>query len=497
MTDSRIYSLPDVALAGTRYLATDKSGDTSAGKTLVSDFLEPMASVKQYGALGDGATNDTAAIAAALTARHGKSLAFPAGTYLTDPHTLTATNVPCHISMFGAALKSRNTTNPTTPLVTLENVHASPYQPFLWTGGFIDGNGQRPCLKIHGGQGMHLSDMRLIKGLGDGLWISGETGYGVYYNRFTGVRVGDATWGCSGNGWTIKSIGAANFIAGNVYEGCVSQYNVGHGVDIDWASGDYIGFSAELNNGRGFNVDNTYHTAIFGGYSEFNHQNRAGGGSSDATADESMLFTANGYGILVLGGRHIGTISGMRADAGLVLLKDNVQYNHLINQPDTSRTIDIAINGSSKFIVANGYVSPVAPLFPSNNNQSITGSAAHPEGVQSASIASIHLSADGSVCKKYSGSGNTGWADIPGLISNTATVNPASVANAASTTTGTVTVTGAALGDQVIASFSLDLQGLFLAAWVSASNTVSYRFCNLTGGAIDLGSGTLKVSVRK
>jgi len=60
-----------------------------------------------------------------------------------------------------------------------------------------------------------------------------------------------------------------------------------------------------------------------------------------------------------------------------------------------------------------------------------------------------------------------------------------------------VTVTGAALGDFVIASFSLDLAGLDISAYVGAADRVDVILHNGTSGAIDLGSGTLKVLVFK
>lgn len=84
-----------------------------------------------------------------------------------------------------------------------------------------------------------------------------------------------------------------------------------------------------------------------------------------------------------------------------------------------------------------------------------------------------------------------------GYLEATATVDPASVNTAAQTVPATITVTGAALGDLVQASFSLSLQGLILHAYVSAANTVTYSFANVTGGAVNLGSGTLKVRVYK
>ena len=81
-----------------------------------------------------------------------------------------------------------------------------------------------------------------------------------------------------------------------------------------------------------------------------------------------------------------------------------------------------------------------------------------------------------------------------GQKATTASWNPGSVANGAKAST-TVTVTGAALGDHVNVSFSLDLQELTFTAYVSASNTVEIVLGNLTGAALDLGLGTLSVLV--
>lgn len=85
-------------------------------------------------------------------------------------------------------------------------------------------------------------------------------------------------------------------------------------------------------------------------------------------------------------------------------------------------------------------------------------------------------------------------AVLGGMISGSATYDPASLVDAAGATT-TVTATGAALGDFAIASFSLDLQGILLTAYVSAADTVSVRFQNESTGTINLASGTLAVRV--
>lgn len=83
------------------------------------------------------------------------------------------------------------------------------------------------------------------------------------------------------------------------------------------------------------------------------------------------------------------------------------------------------------------------------------------------------------------------------FIAGSATYDPPSLNDGDGATT-TITVTGAALGDSVdTVSFSLDLQGITVTAYVSAANTVSVRFQNESGGTLDLGSGTLSVRVRK
>jgi hypothetical protein len=76
-----------------------------------------------------------------------------------------------------------------------------------------------------------------------------------------------------------------------------------------------------------------------------------------------------------------------------------------------------------------------------------------------------------------------------------ATVNPASLIDGEGSTIATITVTGASLGDFVKASHGADLGGVLLQAWVSATNTVSYRFQNETGITVDIASGTLRVEV--
>lgn len=85
-------------------------------------------------------------------------------------------------------------------------------------------------------------------------------------------------------------------------------------------------------------------------------------------------------------------------------------------------------------------------------------------------------------------------AVFPAPLSSSVTWNPPNLVNQASETT-TISVAGAVSGNYVQVSFSLDLQGLSLTGYVSAADTVTVILSNLTGGAVDLASGTLKVRV--
>ena len=78
-----------------------------------------------------------------------------------------------------------------------------------------------------------------------------------------------------------------------------------------------------------------------------------------------------------------------------------------------------------------------------------------------------------------------------------ATYDAPSIAAGASTTT-TVAVSGAALGDKVTAiTLAVSATGLTVTGYVSAADAVTVVLANLTGGAIDLASTTLAVEVAK
>lgn len=68
--------------------------------------------------------------------------------------------------------------------------------------------------------------------------------------------------------------------------------------------------------------------------------------------------------------------------------------------------------------------------------------------------------------------------------------------NAAATISTTITAGGAAVGDRVLASHTaVTMASVVMSAYVSSTNTVTVTFYNGTGAVLNIGSGTLAVTI--
>ena len=83
------------------------------------------------------------------------------------------------------------------------------------------------------------------------------------------------------------------------------------------------------------------------------------------------------------------------------------------------------------------------------------------------------------------------YKQIAQYFEGTATYDAPAIASMGSTTT-TITVTGAVLGNYAHVAFGISLQGIVATAYVSAANVVTIVLFNPTGAAIDLASTTVK-----
>ena len=90
------------ASAGSRLSGFRQTGTGATART-VDDKLKDTVSVKDFGAVGDGTTDDTAAIQAAINAANGKPVLIPGGTYrITSTLTWSPTT---YVSSFAPSLK--------------------------------------------------------------------------------------------------------------------------------------------------------------------------------------------------------------------------------------------------------------------------------------------------------------------------------------------------------------------------------------------------------
>lgn len=80
-------------------------------------------------------------------------------------------------------------------------------------------------------------------------------------------------------------------------------------------------------------------------------------------------------------------------------------------------------------------------------------------------------------------------APLAGLLTGSVTWDAGSIADG-DEEVKEVTVTGAALGDFVLASHGVDVADLAIVGAVTAADTVTLQLLNNTGGAIDLASTT-------
>lgn len=103
--------------------------------------------------------------------------------------------------------------------------------------------------------------------------------------------------------------------------------------------------------------------------------------------------------------------------------------------------------------------------------------------------------ASGGIAVGNSGS-NCIYGRSKGGFNASVTYDPPSV-SANSATSTDVTLASAQLGDMVMVSFSTSLGGMYLVGSISVAGQVHVEFRNPTSSAIDLASGTLRVSVIK
>lgn len=190
------------------------------------------------------------------------------------------------------------------------------------------------------------------------------------------------------------------------------------------------------------------------------------------------------------------------ADQWWVQVKPGSTYSSLIISGN-----NLSKTASPPFAEFGGIRSSSNPILIANNFiQGFTGPGTGGVGIRTeTTVATVVGNVGADITTVYETTGYselvvTGNNQLPNLttfpLRASVAYNPPLLADGDGVTT-TVTVTGAALGDYVTASFTQDLQGVTMTAYAFEVNGVAVRFQNETGAPVDLASGFIKVIVQK
>ena len=300
---------------------TYNQGGTGAQDRTVKAKLQETVSVKDFGAVGDGVTDDTAAIQAAIaaTASSKYGLIFEAGKNYLVSSTLSFSNsgntVPRWVDFNGCSLTAHASSFIGSYVVYVENPQGK-VDTFSMENVFIDCNGNSSInygLYVKGSQDARYSSIQVVDAASHGFLIQGETGFGIYYNVFDTCKAGASTKGNGGDGFRISGV-SGRFANANTFLNCASQYNAAGGFRVGISSGNvFVGCSSEesvADAGFVFGDDVTS-VSIIGGFTENNTY-------SATDTSFRILSGATVSNLRISGGRHNGTTNGDFTQDGIM-----------------------------------------------------------------------------------------------------------------------------------------------------------------------------------
>jgi len=429
--------------------------------------------VLDFGAVGDGVTNDSSAIQAALTASSGKTLVFPPGTYLINGTGLT---VPSSITIQGYGATVKASTTPTADLFI-----ATSKQDIVLEGLTVDANsyavasniamlGFRSCSKVNVFNCQFINMDRFGIAFNGGSDVTIENNYiskdtaATSQNQaiLVSSSAGEASnFKISGNR-LVKSGLDVSMVRSEISKNVISDWKFGAGITIEQDTLCNTLVIAENICSGGAAVD-------VNGY-------RCGGIESWAAfsvIEGNICFSNFGSGIEVGGLR--STVSGnvcfnngvSGGGSGIVARYGTATYNATETVFSGNRCFDTSgVGGTQEY----GYQEQSALL----TDIVVSGNSFQQNKTGQIQILSASTTYYGN-STTYSTTYNP-----PSLIANELVI-------------AAYTVAGARVGDLISVSFSLDTQGILFYGYVSANNTVQVGLKNNTLSTIDLGSGTLTI----
>jgi hypothetical protein len=511
----------DLAASGGAALVGYLPGGTGAAASTVQAKLRECASVKDFGAIGDGVANDSGAIANALAS--GKPVFFPAGTYLTGAQTVAtagqtlfgegaasvikastptshlftvqADNVSfLSLRLHGAAVSNANTT------FAIFTAAANPARYLAIQGLVISGadaaHGFNNAIKLD--TGCHFASV--FNTTIERLWgsISG-TGYGVLCGQANGCRI-LANWllASSGRGrhGVYLSAGSSD---------CVVQGNYVQGFDFEgitqYASGVQPACSGNIVSSNSVLTCAQSGNATSGAIGIYGH-------SSNARVCDNMVSASGAKGIAI-DGTGVVDCADTVADGNTVVnsaligidviagVRGSVSNNKI-------RESGLASAGVSPNIrlVSDGTTATSGFLVSANHSSGPTWSrSAFQLNATAPAPSALTVTANKfDVCNLTAVELGGVVCAIDGRLRYSIALTPPSLAKGTSFSLGGLSIPGAELGDTLAWSYrgyAGNCDGCLMTVAITAAGLAEYVIANLSAATKTPTAGTLDIDVFK
>lgn len=445
----RVLGVPSTVSSANANAISYLHPGTGAVSRTQDTYNQDRVSVKDFGATGDGVTDDTTAVQNALVAAAGKTLYFPAGDYLITSDLSISTDYTC---IMGEG--SGSTITLQACKIHLDAVTKTTH---IYGCNFESINIERtstagPAIHMAGQNSMGVTrwNMRNVRitSTGAGMQMGGAWGWDM---------VGCTILGCGTHGIEIvlaadgnSSVNAGKFI------GCEIQGNTNWGVYAETTTGlNFLGTTIQGNTSGGVNLQNNCRaTSFFGCYFELN---------GTASTARDILAGDTSFSGTKTTGYSLGVYNSLFFDGS-----------------GAAKDYSIELSRMQQAQIIGNYFDSYAtnPIYNNPEVGTATSGLAIENGTDSASLVA---SADSRF--------NQGWQETVIAGSGAYTFGTVS---ADSQSTHDFSITGASVGDWVQISISVDLQGLIMTAQVISSGTVRVTMTNTTASDITLGSATFR-----
>lgn len=236
-----IFPVEEADLALHAALTTSAHGGVVAS----SDVRLATVNVKAYGAKGDGSTDDTSAINAAITAAaSGGKVYFPEGTYITQGGHTTAGKMLTFegAGQWSSVLYLKNGSN--ADLLTVDTAY-SVVRDMGFDGNYPSNLSAGNGIKVTSFK-CALQNLKIRNARGHGIWIVGaSSGAPAHACRLTNLTVGGTGESCQGSGIVVDSF-AYDLEATNVWVGASVAANLLiNSAEQNWKGCHFWGGTAE------------------------------------------------------------------------------------------------------------------------------------------------------------------------------------------------------------------------------------------------------------